>query len=220
MDVYALPDRIEAVLFDIDNTLYKDDVYFSLQSELLIKRFAVEKGVDFEEARTLVEARKSAYASANGGRRTSLGNVMLDLGVPIEVSVRWREEIFRPEQHLSADLETGRSISLLAGSFKLAAVTNNPVSTGRRTLRVLRIEEHFSFLIGLDTCAASKPQREPFEKALHELGTDAAHAVSVGDRYEVDLETPLAMGMGGVLVNGLSDLYALPPLLLPRASHD
>jgi phosphoglycolate phosphatase/putative hydrolase of the HAD superfamily len=35
----------------------------------------------------------------------------------------------------------------------------------------------------------------------------------VGDRYDIDIALPLQLGMGGVLVDGVSDVYGLPPVL-------
>jgi phosphoglycolate phosphatase/putative hydrolase of the HAD superfamily len=42
------------------------------------------------------------------------------------------------------------------------------------------------------------------------LGVDAKNCVSVGDRYDIDLALPLELGMGGILVDGVSDVCRLP----------
>jgi phosphoglycolate phosphatase/putative hydrolase of the HAD superfamily len=34
--------------------------------------------------------------------------------------------------------------------------------------------------------------------------------VSVGDRYDIDIALPLELGMGGILVDGVEDVYTLP----------
>jgi phosphoglycolate phosphatase/putative hydrolase of the HAD superfamily len=38
--------------------------------------------------------------------------------------------------------------------------------------------------------------------------------LSVGDRYDIDIALPLELGMGGILVDGVEDVYRLPELLL------
>ena len=45
--------------------------------------------------------------------------------------------------------------------------------------------------------------------ALEKLGLEAKDCVSVGDRFNIDVELPLKMGMGGVLVEGVEDVYNL-----------
>jgi phosphoglycolate phosphatase/putative hydrolase of the HAD superfamily len=42
------------------------------------------------------------------------------------------------------------------------------------------------------------------------LGADIAGCISIGDRYDIDLALPLKLGMGGILVDGVSDVYRLP----------
>jgi phosphoglycolate phosphatase/putative hydrolase of the HAD superfamily len=75
------------------------------------------------------------------------------------------------------------------------------------------VEDLFPVLVGLDTCMVSKPHEIPFRKAAEESGVDTGGCVSIGDRYEIDLALPLEMGMGGVLVDGVEDVYRLPRIL-------
>jgi phosphoglycolate phosphatase/putative hydrolase of the HAD superfamily len=35
----------------------------------------------------------------------------------------------------------------------------------------------------------------------------------VGDRYDIDIALPLELGMGGILVDGVEDVYRLPALI-------
>jgi FMN phosphatase YigB (HAD superfamily) len=93
-------------------------------------------------------------------------------------------------------------------------VTNNTEGIGRRTLRAIGIESRFEFVVGLESCGVSKPAREPFELALKKLGLDASDCISIGDRFDVDIEVPLAMGMGGILVSGVEDILELPGMLI------
>ncbi len=68
---------------------------------------------------------------------------------------------------------------------------------------------------GLDTCGVSKPHREPFLLAAEKSGVLAENCLSVGDRYDIDIALPLELGMGGILADGVRDVYKLPGLLLP-----
>jgi hypothetical protein len=42
---------------------------------------------------------------------------------------------------------------------------------------------------------------------------EAISCISIGDRYDVDIEVPLAMGMGGILVEGAAEVAKLPGFL-------
>lgn len=65
----------------------------------------------------------------------------------------------------------------------------------------------------MDTCYKSKPAREPFELAVKTLGVKMEECLAIGDRYDMDVSLPLQMGMGGLLVSGVEDLYGLDSLL-------
>lgn len=92
-------------------------------------------------------------------------------------------------------------------------VTNNPVSVARRTLACLGIDEYIPIVVGLDTCKVSKPHEAPFRTAAERCSVPVNSCVSVGDRYEIDISLPLEMGMGGILVDGVEDVYGLPAIL-------
>jgi phosphoglycolate phosphatase/putative hydrolase of the HAD superfamily len=49
------------------------------------------------------------------------------------------------------------------------------------------------------------------------LGVPPESCVSIGDRYDIDIATPLEMGMGGVLVTGVEDVYRFAGLDSPAA---
>ena len=71
------------------------------------------------------------------------------------------------------------------------------------------IRAHRGILFGVaiekDWCI----NEEPYERALNMIASAAKNTVSIGDRYDVDIEIPRAMGMGGVLVEELADLRLL-----------
>lgn len=218
MQVYALPPRVRGIIFDIDGTLYRHEGYMKSQTRIQIERLAERLGRPFGEVDREVKTCAERLARENGGRKTSLANTLKAcFGIPVETSVAWREELLTPEQYLGLDgrlVET--FLTLSERSLAMAAVTNNPGSIGRRTLAALGVERFFSIVIGLERTGLSKPAIEPFELASRELGLPFPELVNVGDRLHVDLELPLAAGLGGILVESMEDLYALPEALSDR----
>ncbi len=210
MTFYELPQKISGIIFDMDSTLYTNKAYERFQYDAVIERLAAVKHFSFDEMKAQIEAYRDDWAKTHGGKKTSLGNAFAAFGVSIAESARWREELYRPEDFLSEDVQLRKSLETLGKSYSLAVVTNNSYVVAQRTLAVLGAESIFHHIIGLDTTGYSKPRAEPFLRAAKEMGLPPEECVSVGDRFDIDLAVPLSLGMGGILVNGAEDVYKLP----------
>lgn len=215
MKIYALPEKAlgKGLLFDFDSTLYTNPEYASFQNEVLIERLARERGEGLEATRALVAGLRAADEAAGRGR-TSLGNVFAALGLPIETSVAWREELIEPSRWLEPDAALAAALGRLAARYALALVTNNPRSVGQKGIEALGVEDFFKAVVGLDDTMRSKPDPAPYLRAASALGLEPATCVSIGDRPDVDLAPALSLGMGAILVDGVEDVYRLPELLL------
>ncbi len=213
MTIYALPSRVSALIFDIDSTLYTCPEYAEAQIRGQIARLAALKGRSPEGMESEIEGYRAAWSAANNGKKLSLGNTFVAFGVPIEESVRWRTELINPADYLSTDAKLRAALTELATRVPLGVVTNNPVAVGRSTLAALGVEDLFRTVIGLDTCGVSKPHEAPFLKAAEDLGAGLSTCISVGDRFDIDIDLPLKLGMGGILVDGVEDVYRLEGVL-------
>jgi len=215
---YRVPATIGAFLFDIDGTLYTNDAYVNFQQDVLIRELARIRGQSPEAMAAHVQRIRSEHAAANAGAQTSLGNTMAALGIDIATSVAWRARLIKPSEYLHEDPELRQALSLLTGSSDhpaiIIAVTNNPRSVGEATLEALGVKDLFLRVIGLDDTMKSKPATEPYLLAAKLAGVALEACLSIGDRYDVDLSIPLELGMGAILVSGVTDVYALPACLL------
>lgn len=212
MKVYAIPAALRCIIFDIDSTLYTHPEYAHEQIDAQIRHFAGLRGIQADEARTRIAEVRERHERETGSK-ISLGNAMKQFGVPIEESVRWRETLVEPAHYLSADTRLYETLTALARRYTLRAVTNNPVRTARKTLKALGVDDLFPHLIGLDTTGFSKPHEKPFLLAAESAHAAPAECLSVGDRYDIDLALPLQLGMGGILVDGVEDVYKLEAML-------
>ena len=213
MKIHKIPQTIQTLIFDIDSTLYTNSAYAYEQVDCQVREFAKLKKLTSDEARKLVFDFRKKFAEENGGKKISLGNLLTNFGIPIEQSVKWRNDLMRPEDFLVRDEKLIYELQILSKKYKLICVTNNPVKPARKTLEVIGISDFFEHIVGLDTCYKSKPAREPFEKALELTKTAAENAVAIGDRYDLDVQLPLQMGMGGIEVSGVEDVYDLNKIL-------
>jgi len=216
MKLFSLPPLVRGFVFDVDSTLYTDEAFASAQLRVQFERFREIRNIGADEAESIVEGYRREWSEANGGAKISLGNTFAAFGITIEESIRWREELVRPEDFLRPDPRLRAALERLSARVPLAIVTNNPASIGRRTVAALGVADLFLDVVGLDSCGVSKPHEAPCRAAASVLGVPEDACVSVGDRYDIDIALPLKMGMGGILVDGVEDVYALPAALADR----
>jgi len=221
MKVYNLPVTCAAILFDMDSTLYTNPEYARSQIDLPIEKLARLRGIPFSQMNDEIKQYRAGWAKEHNGQAVSLGNIFKAFGIDIDENVKWREELYQPEQYLSKDMRLRSALEQLISVSIMAVVTNNPVSIAERTLRALGVEDLFRTrtvvrIIGLDTCGVSKPHEAPFMRAAVLCGATPDTCVSVGDRYDIDIALPLELGMGGILVDGVEDVYKLPELFVKK----
>ena len=219
MKIYKIPDDLRAFIFDIDSTLYTNQAYAFEQVDCQVRQFAKERGITADEARRMVADYRKKFAAEHNGSKVSLGNTLLAFGVPIEQSVQWRRDLLEPADFLGRDEKLIEELKNLQGKYQLICVTNNPVLPARKTLDAIGVSEFFPEIVGLDTCFKSKPALEPFETAVERLSKSACdkgekplsaqNCLAVGDRYDMDIKLPLEMGMGGILVSGVEEVYQI-----------
>ena len=212
MKIYYISPKTKAILFDIDSTLYTNPFYAHEQIDVQIRYFAKQKGWTYEDAKRKIDLCRQEYAQKHNGAKTSLGNILSTFGISIQESIRYREMLINPKDYLEYDDKLVKTMDELSKNYKIAAVTNNALIPAQKTLEVLGVSAFFEFIVALDTSNVSKPHRIPYEFAAKSLSLSFEECLSVGDRYYIDLEVPLSMGMGGILVSGVKDVYELPAL--------
>ena len=213
MKIYHLPSDIRALAFDMDLTLYTNPEYGQYQIDSLVKKLGTIRGLSLEAMNREIEDARTSWALSHNGKRASLSNILATYGVSMEENIRWREEIYEPEKFIKEDLRLRKTLELLFHSYTLGVVTNNSVAVARKTLSALGVGEYLPIIIGLDTCMTAKPHKKPFMKFSELADCPPETCVSIGDRYDVDLDLPLEMGMGAILVDGVEDVYKLPEVL-------
>ena len=220
MKIYKIPTDLRAFIFDIDSTLYTNQAYAFEQVDCQVRQFAKERCITADEARRMVADYRKKFAAEHEGSKVSLGNTLLAFGVPIEQSVQWRRELLEPADFLGRDEQLIETLKNLQSKYQLICVTNNPVLPARKTLEAIGISDFFPEIVGLDTCLKSKPAVEPFQTAVDwlskssEAGVKAENCLAIGDRYDMDIKLPLEMGMGGILVSGVEEVYQISNYVL------
>jgi len=213
MKIIAQPVNILGLIFDIDQTLYDNREYYDGQKTLLIKKLAKSQGKSFDKMSELINKVQQDYMAKNDGRKLSLGNLLLRFGISLEESCIWRTKLFKPEKYLKKDRKLISTMKNLSKEYKIAAVTNTSTQIARRTLKVLGILSFFCPVVGIEKTLISKPTIKPYIYVSEKLQIPLQNFISIGDRFEIDVELPVKYGMGGIVVEGIEDVYALPEIL-------
>jgi putative hydrolase of the HAD superfamily len=192
-----MPQR-SAVIFDLDDTLYREHDYVRSGFRAVARRLAAEPGAADEDE---LYAELEAHWLADGrGRVFDAVVTAHGLLTPVaELVEAYREH--EPALELYPDAE--RALERLAhAGTAVGVLTDGKASVQRRKLRALGLDRRVPCIVvsddyGLD---AWKPSRVPYEKALERLDVAAAAAVYVGDNPAKDFIGARALGLGTVRV--------------------
>ncbi|MBQ0162713.1 MAG: HAD family hydrolase [Treponema sp.] len=213
MKIYKIPENLKTIIFDIDSTLYTNEEYAVEQVDIQLRHFAKLRNTTPEAIRQMIKDFRDEYSKTHDGKKISLGNTLTHFGVSIEDSINWRETLLEPKLFLPRDEKLIEVLTELKKKYNLICVTNNPVLPAFKTLEAIGIEKIIPDIIGLDTCHKSKPDPEILLLAAEKTNARPEECLSVGDRYDIDLRLAMELGMGGILVTGVEDVYAFNDIL-------
>lgn len=213
MKIYKIPEKLKTIIFDIDSTLYTNEEYAVEQVDIQLRHFAKLRNTTPENIRQMIKDFRDEYSRTHDGKKISLGNTLTHFGVSIEDSINWRETLLEPKLFLPRDEKLIEVLTKLKSKYNLICVTNNPVLPAFKTLEAIGIEKIIPDIIGLDTCHKSKPDPEILLLAAEKTNASPEECLSVGDRYDIDLRLAMELGMGGILVDGVEDVYKFNEIL-------
>lgn len=213
MKIYKIPENLKTIIFDIDSTLYTNEEYAVEQVDIQLRHFAKLRNTTPDNIRQMIKDFRDEYSRTHDGKKISLGNTLTHFGVSIEDSINWRETLLEPKLFLPRDEKLIEVLTKLKSKYNLICVTNNPVLPAFKTLEAIGIEKIIPDIIGLDTCHKSKPDPEILLLAAEKTNASPEECLSVGDRYDIDLRLAMELGMGGILVDGVEDVYKFNEIL-------
>lgn len=204
--------EIKALVFDLDGTLYVNaDV--GRQISLAACRYVAElRGMDVAGAEKLLrETRKRM--SAKSDMEPPLSRVCMELGGDIrELHRRFADEV-EPERFLSRDERVVNLLRALGAKFELFIYTNNNRRISSRVMGLIGVAELFKKVVTIEDSWRPKPDRTALEELFRTIGREPAECLFIGDRYDVDLRLPAAMGCAIFLATSVEELFPLGKLL-------
>ncbi|NHI89199.1 MAG: HAD family hydrolase [Candidatus Thorarchaeota archaeon] len=209
------PNQFDAIIFDLDSTLTDTHQYPIVACEWLLKR----TGIDSEDViasyvrHLVIRYRKAIQAIADGASYrsafeivyTSMKESLIDINHNVDATVV--KEAAEHFKTLHIELSTGHDgvyeflKTLQSRNIKLGVLSNSFAGNARIILNKLELSSFFSSIVDCGDVSAFKPMREPFDRVLQELNTDASRALYVGDEYYADMVGAKLLGITTVWIN-------------------
>lgn len=205
---------LRALVFDMDGTLYQNEQLNRKYIESFYRILAEVKGLTLAAARRRFE-KKYCQLHDRFGRTPSKLYTLTRLGVSDQAWARQQGRQILPESFLKPDPRLRRALSGLREQFRLALVTNNHRLNLQTTLKALGVADCFDEILTLTESRLFKPSSRLYRVIAERLHVLPAECLSIGDRYELDLEPAGRVGMQTLLVRNVRDIYRLPNLVRP-----
>ena len=175
---------MNVIFFDLDNTLYDSEIYYTRAfksiSEFLQKEFKVEQESSFD------------FLYSNWKKTTSMYNQMFDDVIDkfdLEISTFDLVKIFNEQEVYESDLfsDTIPVLQKLSNKFKLGIITDGDVSRQKRKLRNCKLHDFANFVIYTKEIEP-KPSPKPFQHALNQLSSSTVRPFYVADNPKIDFK--------------------------------
>lgn len=192
--------RIEAVLFDLDDTLYPEGAFVDSGFRAVAGYLAERFGVAADDAVRRLHARLE-----RDGRGRLFDDLLADLGLDAgEEPVRTLVYLYRSHRpRLELPEESHRVLAeLRSRGHRLAVVTDGMGAVQRRKMAALGIEPLVDVALCSDELGSDawKPHSLPYRVTLELLGVVPRAAAYVGDDPAKDFRWPNVAGMVSVQV--------------------
>lgn len=185
------PESIKALVFDLDGTLYQNESMGMQVHGSACRYVAGLLGVAEEEAAGILLRERRRLCDEGSGTLShavlSLGGDLKSLHIALAAGVH-------PEGVLGTDPRVIRMLKRLAGSYDLHLYTNNNRKLSGRIMQQIGVTGFFRKIYTIEDFWTPKPDRKTIEVILREIATSPEQTLFVGDRYEVDLRVPAALG--------------------------
>ncbi|GAC1300664.1 MAG: hypothetical protein NVSMB19_07560 [Vulcanimicrobiaceae bacterium] len=211
---HAARPPLEAVIFDLDDTLHDDTATFHRAAHRVADDVARECGIAPGALLAAYVAQAERFWSALDA--TTLGTPLADMrarmwhaalegcgiadralagrcGIAYNAYRRELLELWPGARELLAGLR--------AGGYKVALITNGFSETHRDKIAVLGLSDAFDEIFIADEVGMVKPDARLFLLAAERLGVAPAACAMVGDRFDRDVRGGASVGMFTVWMN-------------------
>lgn len=193
--------RYQAILFDLDNTLYDYDAYWRwrLRRSLRPVQVAYPRFADDTALAALIAQMMQQRVYAR-----ELPAFLQQLGIADEAVIAESQALYRQNNYQRLCLYAGTEAlfaHLRRCGCKIGLITNGPAFTQRPKIEQLHLAPHMDVLLISEEVGIAKPDPTIFKLALQTLEVAPAQALYVGDSLEHDLLGSHAAGLDFAWIN-------------------
>ena len=184
---------MDAIIFDLDNTLYPPDRELFSLIDVRINRYMSEVvGIPAAE----VDGLRRSYWAKYG---VTLQGLIRHYGIDAEDYLEYVHDV-DVSARLHPDIHLRRALKQL--SQKKVVFTNGSSDHAKRVLARLGLADLFEEIFDIRIARyLPKPFPDPYHKVLERLAVEARHCIMVEDSVE-NLRTAKELGMATILVGG------------------
>ncbi len=200
-DVMQCLDRLKAVIFDLDDTLYGEKEYVRSGYNAVAKLLPQVEDVE----RKLWEAFEN--------KKSAIDEVLVSEGIYTDELKQQCLETYRyhqPDIHLYADV-IDMLIQLRKRGYQLGMITDGRPEGQRAKLKVLGLEQYIDHIIITDELGGieyRKPNETAFKLLKKHFSVDYAEMCYVGDNIKKDFVAPERLGMKPIWFRNTDGLYS------------
>ena len=190
--------NIQLIVFDLDNTLYDELLYFNQAFSEISKYISLEFRLSYDE----VSNKLKELISIKGRSYHYLFNELLDYyGISIEKHLSKLLDIycsFSPKLELYPGVLP--LIKELGKAYKLGIITGGMMKAQKNKINSLDISKYFEHVLITQEIGANKPDSFPYSYLLNILKIKPDRSVYIGDNPFVDFIGAKTIGMPTIRV--------------------
>ena len=192
--------HIEAVLFDLDDTILDRERSFSLYCDYVINVIFPDDMPAKEKSGAkefLIENDKHGYESRERFYKKIIDHWRLPFTIDYFLSM-WDTHYYN---YIAPESGLHDNLAFLAQNYKLGIITNGAVATQNRKIDALGVRKYFQTIIISEEVGMKKPEKGIFMRACQEIQVDAPNAVFIGDNFDNDIIGATQAGLSAIWLN-------------------
>lgn len=206
--------NVQAVLFDLDDTLHDDTLAFTSAAEEVAREVAAEHGIDALALKEAYIAEAEGFWKRLTGDqvRTKMSQLRTTMWTTALLSVGLNDGSLAERSAANYNAYRQKYFALFPGAVdllrdlkahgvRLGLLTNGVSETHREKIALLQISELFDAIFLADEVGMVKPDPLLFAHACQKLETPPSQSAMVGDRYDRDISGALEAGLYTIWVN-------------------
>lgn len=193
-------EKINAIIFDLDNTLIDRQRAFKEMLERKLPLFVPEHKQ--HQIPKMIEDILRWDANGTVSRYTCFQQFLKEYDIDT-ISAEELDQSWANESGSTAYLfdDVIATLSELKKKYRLALLSNGNPKSQRRKLATIDIDDFFEYTLISGEFSVNKPDSLIFNHVAKQLSLDSCQCVYVGDNYQVDIVGAKNAGMQAIYIN-------------------